>query len=62
MWVFFAIWGGGTVVSLLFLDGAPQFVGFIVSALIGVWVTAARESDGTEWAQEVAKRSGDGGG
>jgi len=58
MWVFFSIWGGGTVIALLFLDGPWQFIAFVLSALIGVWVTAAREDKGTRWAQEVAKRSG----
>jgi hypothetical protein len=59
MWVFFSIWGCGTVISLLFLNGPWQFIFFVLSALVGVWVTAAREDKGTRWAQEVAKRSSD---
>ena len=59
MWILFSIWGTGTAIALLFLDGPLQFIVFVVSALIGVWVTAAREDKGTRWAQERAKRSGD---
>jgi hypothetical protein len=60
MLIFFGIWGVGTAVAMLFLDGPWQFVMFIGSAWLGVWVTAAREDDGTRWGDENAKRSGDG--
>lgn len=59
MWVFFSIWGTGTAIAMLFLDGPWQFVTFIGSAWCGVWVTAAREDTGTRWGEERAKRSGE---
>ena len=60
MFLFFGIWGTGTAIALLFLDGPWQFVMFIGSAWLGVWITAAREDDGTRWGDENAKRSRDG--
>ncbi len=62
MWVFFAFWVSGTVIALLFLEGAWQFLMFIGSAWLGIWVTASREAESSRWGDEQAKRSGDPGG
>ncbi|HSG80492.1 MAG TPA: hypothetical protein VLD62_12995 [Acidimicrobiia bacterium] len=59
MWVFFSFWGAGTLIALLFLEGGWQFLMFVGSAWLGVWVTAAREDDGTRWGEESARRSGE---
>ncbi len=59
MIIFFGTWIIGTIVAVVFLEGPWQFVAWVGSAWLGIWINAWREDEGTRWSDERAKRSGE---